>query len=85
MQPHDHPRLVSRFALLVSLVVLGGCPPPETRAGHKPEGTPTDPVEVCEQAGDVCRYEGSKLGVCNKAGTGACAGAGACFVCVSQH
>jgi hypothetical protein len=85
--PPPDERLVPRIALLVSLLVLGGCPPPETRAGNKPEGTPTDPVEVCEQSGDVCRYEGSKLGVCNSAasGTNGCPSAGPCFVCVSQH
>ena len=87
MQTRDHDRPVPRIALLVSLLVLGGCPPPETRAGNKPEGTPTDPVEVCEQSGDVCRYEGSKLGVCNSAasGTNVCPSAAPCFVCVSQH
>jgi len=56
------------------LVLLLGCGPE-----GKPAGTAADPVEVCEQSGQVCRFEGSKLGVCGhaKSGTG--------LVCVSQH
>jgi hypothetical protein len=77
-----------RAIVLASLGLLG-CPPPESRSGDKPAGTPTDPVEVCEQAGDVCRYDGSQLGVCNAAASGkaakVCPGPGPCFTCVPQH
>lgn len=75
--------------LTAALLSLLGCPPPESRPGQKPAGTPTDPVEVCEHSGEVCRYDGAQLGVCNAAatrsGTPACPGSGPCFACVPQH
>ncbi len=79
-----------RTILGVLVLFLVGCPPPpETRVGDGPAGTPTDPVEVCRDAGEVCRYDGSQLGVCNvdaaRVGTPACAGPGKCFRCVPQH
>lgn len=56
---------------------------------RKPTGTPTDPVLVCERVADVCRLDGSRLGVCvaPPAGTGPeeCAGRSPCFTCMSQH
>jgi hypothetical protein len=76
-----------RYACVVlSLFAAVGCPPPESRVGGTPAGTPTDPVEVCTRVGDVCRYDGSQLGVCNKAAAGKpCPTPGPCFTCVSQH
>lgn len=56
---------------------------------RKPAGTPSDPVDVCERMGDVCKLDASRLGVCNDppAGTtpAACAAREPCFICVSQH
>jgi hypothetical protein len=48
-------------------------------SSDKPKGTTSDPVEVCERFGDVCKLDGSKLGVCaaKKSGPG--------LVCASQH
>lgn len=49
----------------------------------------SDPVELCERLGDVCKLDQSRLGVCNEAPRGtastACAGREPCFICVSQH
>lgn len=56
--------------------------------GRKPEGTPTDPVEVCERVADVCLLEkaGAKLGVCVEAPSPEpCKGRVPCFTCMSQH
>lgn len=56
---------------------------------RKPAGTPSDPVDVCERLGDVCKLDSSRLGVCNKppgdSVPTACAGREPCFICVSQH
>ena len=48
-------------------------------AKEKPKGTTTDPVEVCERFGDICKLDSARLGVCSppKAGTG--------LVCTPQH
>jgi hypothetical protein len=64
---------MTRLALVLA---LAGCGP---SAPHKPTGTPTDPVEKCERAVDVCKYDGSQLGVCGKAMSGSG------FACVPQH
>ena len=70
-------RSVTRILLAL---VLAGC---SASKGKKPEGTPTDPVEVCEELADVCRLDGAKLGVCIEAP--ACDGPARCVTCVSQH
>jgi len=58
------------------LLMLSGCGPSST---SKPAGTSADPVLSCERVADVCRLDGSRLGVCvqAKAGSG--------FACQSQH
>ena len=62
---------------------------PSGSAERKPAGTPHDPVDVCEKVADVCRLDGSRLGVCIEppAGTSpsACAGRSPCYLCMSQH
>lgn len=45
----------------------------------KPAGTAADPVEVCEQVAQICRYKGSQLGVCTHSG------ANNTLVCEPQH
>jgi hypothetical protein len=75
---------MSRLWLVVSVLALVGCPPPKARTDGAPEGTPTDPVDVCTQTGDVCHYDGSQLGVCNESATD-CPGPGPCYRCVAQH
>jgi hypothetical protein len=70
-------RSVTRILLALA---LAGC---SSSKGKKPEGTPTDPVEVCEKLADVCRLDGAKLGVCIEAPK--CEGPAPCFTCVSQH
>ena len=89
--------MVPRLAVLVlGLSGLLGCPSGAGQAEREPTGTPTDPVAVCRRAGDVCRLDGSRLGVCNPAPAegrpDACAGGAkeavpgaGCFVCMSQH
>jgi len=73
------------LSLLVALVACSSSGSPD----RKPAGTPSDPVEVCERLGDVCKLDGSRLGVCNAAPAGAapaaCAGRTPCFICTSQH
>lgn len=89
--------MVSRLAaVLLGLSGLLGCTSGAGKAEREPTGTPTDPVTVCRRAADVCRLDGSRLGVCNpvpaETRPAACA-AGAegpvpeagCFVCMSQH
>lgn len=64
--------------VIVALLAAAACGP-DTSAPAKPAGTPTDPVDVCERAADVCRLDDSRLGVCtpDKSGT--------TFTCMSQH
>lgn len=62
-------------AACLTLLVAIGCGPSD----RKPTGTTNDPVLVCERVADVCRIEGSRLGVC----TTRAQGGG--FVCLSQH
>ncbi len=61
----------------------------DSSAQRKPAGTPTDPVLVCERVADVCRLDGSRLGVCIAPPAGTqpeeCAGRSPCFTCMSQH
>jgi hypothetical protein len=57
-------------------VVAIGC----GRKGEPPaKGTSANPVETCERFGDICKLDGSRLGVCSppKAGDG--------LVCADQH
>lgn len=73
---------MKHFAFLASalfaLVLLTGCENPK---GAAPAGTPTDPVETCAKMGQVCRYQGQQLGVCQfRDGSDP-----PTFVCVSQH
>ena len=76
---------IRRLVAVVAVNVLLGCPPPSPSSGDKPAGTPTDPVQVCEQVGDVCQEAGgSQLGVCNRT-TENCPGPEPCFVCMPQH
>ena len=72
-------RLSMLFAAL-GLALVTGCPGKSTGDRGEPAGTPTDPVEVCERAADVCRLDDSRLGVCTARTSGA-----AGFVCMSQH
>jgi hypothetical protein len=65
-----------RLALCLASMILMGCPPSEQQ-NKTPAGTPTDPVEVCERAVDVCRYKGSQLGVCTQNDDG--------LICMPQH
>lgn len=75
---------MKRVAIVVGLAAGLGCPPP-SRTDAKPQGTPTDPVTVCEQVGDVCKIgNDSQLGVCNKS-TEQCPGPDPCFACILQH
>jgi hypothetical protein len=57
----------------------GGSSSQSGSASGKPEGTTSDPVTVCERFGDVCKLDGSRLGVCaaQKQGPG--------LVCAPQH
>ena len=74
---------MNRIALL--LLLSAGC---SSSKGRKPEGTPTDPVEVCERVADVCLLEGAgaKLGVCVEAPSPEpCKGRVPCFTCMAQH
>lgn len=61
--------------VIVALLAAAACGPDT----DKPAGTPTDPVEVCERAAEVCRLDDSRLGVCTPDKTGTT------FTCMSQH
>ena len=63
-------------AALVSGILLG-CGP--TDGKRKPAGTTADPVVTCERVGDVCKIDGSRLGVCAQPRSGSG------FSCASQH
>lgn len=58
-------------------------------SSDRPAGTTADPVEVCERLADVCRFDGSKLGVCIEAPADKrperCVAGEPCYVCQSQH
>jgi hypothetical protein len=69
--------------LAVSVVVaavlsIAGCGKKRDPSA-KPAGTSADPVLVCERLADVCKLDGSRLGVCTQARDGAS------LVCASQH
>ena len=59
------------------LLLVAACGPDNSEP-RKPSGTPTDPVEVCERVGDVCRIDKAKLGVCTQR-------VDRTFACASQH
>ena len=69
-----HPRRW-RPLLLLGALVLAACGPGKP---EKPAGTTSDPVEVCEESMQVCRLDGSQLGVCTRE-------TGGKLACVSQH
>jgi hypothetical protein len=73
---------------LLSILALAACRS-EPGGQRKPAGTPTDPVEVCEKMGDVCRLDGARLGVCTQPPAGSrpvdCAERDPCYLCTSQH
>jgi hypothetical protein len=75
-------------ALVLALAAAIGCSSSGS-TDRKPGGTPSDPVDVCERLGDVCKLDTSRLGVCNQPPAGSpptvCAGREPCFICVSQH
>ncbi len=64
-----------RVAAIVSVLVLAGCGPDRSA----PAGNTSDPVEVCTESAQVCRYDGAKLGVCTRTETGDG------LFCASQH
>lgn len=72
--------MYARRLALTFVVVVGGtwaaCGP---TSSSKPAGTSADPVTVCERVADVCRLDGSRLGVCVQARDGRG------FACQSQH
>ena len=63
---------MSRWLWMMLLVACGP-------TNHKPAGTTSDPVEVCERVADVCRIDKAKLGVCTQER------GGSALVCASQH
>jgi hypothetical protein len=74
--------------LMMTAVALGCSPSGSGGKERQPAGTPTDPVELCERLADVCRLDGSRLGVCIEvvgAAADRCAGQTPCLACVSQH
>ena len=76
-----------RAAILGAVLVLGCSSGGSSGADdgeREPAGTPTDPVEVCERAGDVCKMDDARLGVCVEAPGSACA-EDICYRCQSQH
>ncbi len=75
---------------LTAVALLAACSSSsDSSEQRKPTGTPTDPVLVCERVADVCRLDGSRLGVCVEPAAGTtpeeCAGRSPCFTCMSQH
>lgn len=70
---------MSRAVLWIGLLTtLLACGEAKSSSG-KPGGTMSDPVVKCERFADVCKLDGSRLGVC------ATARSGSGFVCASQH
>jgi len=83
------PGHVAVAVALIGAIACSSKSSESSSAQSKPAGTPTDPVLVCERVADVCRLDGSRLGVCTapSAGTSpaACEGRKPCFICMSQH
>lgn len=67
---------MTRVAAIACAVALLGCGPDKP---GKPAGTTSDPVEVCEESAQVCRFDGAKLGVCTRRDSGDG------LFCASQH
>jgi hypothetical protein len=71
----------ARGVVAVALVIaaIAGCGKKKAATSDRPAGTAADPVTVCERLADVCKLDGSRLGVCSaqKSGPG--------YVCASQH
>jgi len=61
-------------AVAMAAVLAGACGP----SNAKPAGTSSDPVTVCERIGDICRLDGSRLGVCTPR-------EGTALGCAAQH
>jgi hypothetical protein len=78
---------ISLSSIVAMLVACSSETAPRSKS--KPAGTPTDPVEVCEKMGDVCRLDGARLGVCTQpppdSRPTACAERNPCYLCTSQH
>lgn len=73
--------------LVVLGLLLAAC---SSESGERPAaGTPTDPVETCTRLADVCRFDGSQLGVCIEAPANKrparCQAGKPCFICAPQH
>jgi hypothetical protein len=64
-----------RAMLLLGALALPACGPGKP---EKPAGTTSDPVDVCEESMQVCRLDGSQLGVCTRE-------TGGKLTCTSQH
>jgi hypothetical protein len=72
---------MSRLAvsvLIAGALVVAGCGK-QRDPNAKPAGTSADPVLVCERLADVCKLDGSRLGVCTQGKDGTT------LVCASQH
>lgn len=66
-----------RCAVLVpALLLVAACGP---QSDKKPAGTIADPVDICEEVGQVCRIDKARLGVCVEHGSGEG------FACQPQH
>lgn len=72
---------VVRTALVLLSLLAAGCPQPDP---GKP-GSPSNPVDVCGEVGQVCKTGDAPLGVCTKSTTAVCDKPDGCFVCMSQH
>lgn len=70
--------LLVHTLVAASVLFLAVACGPES-AGDAKKGTISNPVEVCERFGDVCRIDGARLGVCNRAQTPSG------WSCMSQH
>jgi hypothetical protein len=81
-------RKIMGQCLLAGALAFGACESGQSKASE-PTGTPTDPVEVCERHGLVCRYNNAQLGVCVEAQTAEavakCEGRFPCLFCAPQH
>lgn len=82
--------MIVRTAVLAVALSLVACKSSDSASGpREPAGTPSDPVTECKRVADVCRLDGSRLGVCTMASPDtapeACAGRTPCILCMSQH
>lgn len=64
------------YRCLAIVFLLFACGP---RSDKEPAGTHGDPVDTCTRAGDVCKLDNARLGVCTSSLTGAE------ISCQSQH